>query len=352
MPSLNLLQRTCLKPSYSLRAQLLLSFGSSALVTIAIVVVLAAIFASKAGDTVQSQADYVLQEQVVASFVSSSLHVAERIAAHMSSTEGALQLIVESTKDRLQGYPADGWQEDVFVPFFDTDSRRNQYPLRMPPAPLDWNITWGFGREDQYEHIQDRLQVNPENPRSVPITTASGVYHMQGACDPNQKDPAGLGYYPNCTAAHNDISTGGVVQPTSTNWGLHRVTGDLGALTKAIYEVQRELFLTGIYFVNAGAGSTLWYPGHVSPHALYQSQGCDWMNKTNPYTGQPFGTLEEMARCHPAGTWVSEREYNGVERPWFRRAALTPNVYWHGPYNALDSGIRMISCVRSMFDRM
>ena len=340
----------CLKPSYSLRAQLLLSFGSSALVTIAVVVMLAAIFASKAGDTVQDQADYVLQQQVVASFVSSSLHVAERLAAHMSSTEGALQLIVEATRDRLQGYPNAGWQDDAYVPFYDTDSETNQYPLRMPPAPLDWNITWNFGLHDAHEHI--RLPVDP-NDSGIIITTASGVYHMQGACDPDQTDQAGLGYYPNCTAAHNDIRTGGVVQPTTTNWGLHRVTGDLGAVTKAIFEVQRELFLVGIYFVNAGAGSALWYPGHVSPPARYRSQGCDWMNETNPYTKQPYATPEERARCHPNGTEVSEREYNALERPWFRRAVLTPDdVYWHGPFNALDTGIRMNMCVRSIFDRM
>ena len=97
-------QQTCLKQSYSLRKQLMLSFGPSTVLTIALVVSLAVLFAILAGDRVRQEAGTVLQNQLVASFVSSSAHVAERMTYRLQREESAVQIMVESTRDRIVGY--------------------------------------------------------------------------------------------------------------------------------------------------------------------------------------------------------------------------------------------------------
>jgi hypothetical protein len=345
-------QWTCLKPAYSLRRQLMLSFVLPAFLTIAIVVSLAVTFAHRAGVEVQDRANRVLEEQVITKFASSSSYVAEQITAYMESSQGAVQLMAEVTRDRIVGYPKPGWEEDLFVPFFDTESQSNKYPLKSPPPPLDWNITPNVNEKNMNEHLYGRLEyLSAAIARG--ISTASGVYHFQGSCDPNADDPAALGYQANCTDLNNDIDAGGILQPTSTNKWLHQKAGDLAVLMKPLFEAQPDVMLAGVYFVNSGAGSTLWYPGHKIATGAYTSNGCDWMSQTNPYTNEPFATDEEIARCHPKGEPVPVREYNPLERVWFKECVENHGEFsWHGPYNAFSGGFRMVSVCRSVFDRM
>lgn len=68
----------------------------------------------------------------------------------------------------------------------------------------------------------------------------------------------------------------------------------------------------------------------------------------NPYTGKPFGTDEDIARCHPAGTLVSAREYNAMERKWCRQVALDPS---RDPFNVTESYRGLIAIARGVFDR-
>lgn len=347
-------QRTCLKPSYSLRRQLLLGFGSSALLTIAIVVTLAGIFANEAGDTVRNRADSVLREQVKSSLVNSTHYAAERFSQRLASTEGALQLLIEATRDRIVGYPLPGWEEDRYVPFFDTEQQRNVYPLNMPPAPLDWNMTSNLVEPgDYHEHFQDRVLPRLDAAEESPVTTATGVFLMQGSCNPAQKDPEGLGYYEGCTDSNNDIESGGILQPVNTTRYFHRVSGDLVALAKPIFEAQKELLLMGVYFVNRGSGAAVYFPGQKTPNGVFVSEGCDWMNNTNPYTSKPFGTAEEIARCHPKGQNVSTREYNPLIRGWIQGVMREPEkVFWFGPFLAYDVGSRLVCASKAVFDRM
>ncbi len=77
------------------------------------------------------------------------------------------------------------------------------------------------------------------------------------------------------------------------------------------------------------------------------------MREINPRSLQPFATEEEIARCHPAGSLVHQREYNPVERPWFKDFVLNSGeVRLFGPYRAYGEGLSIITFGRAIFDRM
>jgi hypothetical protein len=331
----------------------MLSYGVAAVVSILIVLFLAVLLGARAGEVVQQRAKTALEQQVIVSFAFSCRAVAEQITSYLDGTEGALQLVVEITRDRIVGYPSlQGWETDDYVPFFDTETQRNRYPLRTAPPPLDWNITSNIDANSIFEHFQERIGAAvPAGMRTV--TTASGVYHFQGSCDPHEKDPNGPGFYPNCTLLHNTMETGGVVQPTSTSQWLQQKSGDIATLIKPIYEAQPSLLLVGVYFFNSGAGSTLWYPGHTVAMGGYISDGCEWMNTTiNPHSNQLYATSEEVARCHAKGQVVPAREYNPLDRAWFRDCLEKPDEFrWFGPFEALESGTNLVSVCKGVFDR-
>ena len=294
----SLLQRTCLRPNYSLRRQLFISFGVSAFLTLAVVVVLACTSAYTAGRTVKEQSFQVMREQVIDNLLSSSRFVAEQYTGHMQNLEGVIQIMTEITQDRIVGYPDRGWEDDRNVPFLDMDTNTNKYPLKAPPVPLDWNITWNVNRENAVEHVQERSKWIGDAPV---MSTAS--YFMQGTCDPSVTDPNHPAYYENCTAANNDVITGGVVAPSPTNQALYQKSGDLGALLKPLFEAHNEILRIGLHFSNGGAGAVLTYPGFAIDGTAkpYKSIGCDWMREINPYTDMPFANETEIQRCHPAG---------------------------------------------------
>jgi len=293
-----------------------------------------------------------MRDQVEESLYTSSRLVSEQFDAFMVDLEGTVQLIVEAVQDRVVGYPYDGWEEDLFVPFHDMDSQTNMYPLAQPPPPMDWNITPNLNAENAVEHGQERAPWLAVFPL---VSTASGAYFMQGACNQSETDASAPSFYPNCTEANNDFETGGVVQPTKTNKGLYQRSGDLVVFLKALWESQKDALVVGVYFHNSGAGSQVTFPGFTwsGPNKPpYMSAGCDWMKNINPYTGDRFATDEEIARCHPKGTLVPQREYNPMERPWCQMFALNPSkVWWYGPYQVYDHGILIMTVGRAIFDR-
>jgi hypothetical protein len=72
----------------------------------------------------------------------------------------------------------------------------------------------------------------------------------------------------------------------------------------------------------------------------------------NPRNNRSYGTTEEIARCRPNGTKVAQRDYNPLERPWFRDAALSSSVSWHGPYFSNDdSKLTLLTVASGIFDR-
>lgn len=266
--------------------------------------------------------------------------------------EGTVQLIVEAVKDRIVGYPYSGWQNDSFVPFFDTETQTRMYPLAQPPPPMEWNITPNVDVLNVKEHDPERepwLELFPE------ITTATGAYFMQGSCDPSVTDPKRKTYYPNCTEENNNMETGGIIQPTETNKWLYEKSGDLSVFLKVIWESQHDALTAGIYFHNSGAGSQVVFPGYYWPgqeQPPYVSQGCDWMKEINPHTGSPYATNDDFLKCHPKGTLVPQREYNPAERPWYQAMVSNPDeLVWYGPYISFDHGAVIITVGKTIFDR-
>lgn len=293
-----------------------------------------------------------MRGQVTDNLLIGSRLVGEHFDAYMADLEGTVQLLTEAVKDRIVGYPYDGWEDDLFVPFYDIESRRNVYPLNHPPCQMDWNTTLNINAENAEEHLQERAHWSKIFPD---VATASALYFMQGVCDPSEKNASVSTYYPNCTEANNDFRTGGVVQPTPTSRGLYEKSGDITVFLKSLYESQYDALAIGVYFHNSGAGSVVKFPSfhwNMDNAPPYVSIGCDWMRSTNPRTGAPFATENDIARCHPNGTLVLSREYNPMERPWCRDFALNPDaIVWYGPFLSLDSGIAQMMVGRSVFDR-
>jgi hypothetical protein len=347
----SLLNATCLKSSYSLRRQLLLSFGASAVFTLFLVVALASITSHLAGQQVRGQSDNVMRAQVIANLAESVEFVGDTITAYLQALEGNVQLMVEATSERIVGYPNEGYEDDRHVPFKDSVSGLNKYPLNLPPPPLDWNITVNVNSSNAEEHLQERAAL----ALAYQVSSESASYFIQGACDPSANNSNSLRHYPNCSEANNNMETGGVIAPTVTSKWIHEKAADLVVFLKPLFESNPSILLNSVSFHNSGAGATIDYPGYVriGNGKPYVSEGCDWMREINPRSLQPFATEEEIARCHPAGSLVHQREYNPVERPWFKDFVLNSGeVRLFGPYRAYGEGLSIITFGRAIFDRM
>ena len=89
------------------------------------------------------------------------------------------------------------------------------------------------------------------------------------------------------------------------------------------------------------------------------------IRETNPFTGEPFATQQEIERCKPAGEISSQRLFNPLETSWCRDFALDSTnpkqdqeqVLWRGPFvrNVNDHGNgglhQTINVGRGVFDR-
>ena len=246
--------------------------------------------------------------------------------------------MVEIARDRFTGYPKT-LNDDSLAPFYDAENKVNMYPLQSNPLPLEWDFSTTLNGEGNVnhgnyaEHVQDRWSWYDSNPR---LSTESAFYSMQGACDPKVTNSTAMEYYPNCSDANNDISTGGIIAPTPTNQFIYQKSADLSPFLKALYEYHQYIKQLGYYFSNSGAGSSMMIPHYaLDGTSEYVSLGCEWMrapNPNNPDLG-PIGTDEDISRCHPEGVVVPTREYNPLERQWCRDQVLNPNrVHCIGPY--------------------
>lgn len=329
----------CLKPTWSLRRQVLFSFGITGVVTTALVVGMACICAIRAGHLVQTEARNFMRQEVIDSISNSSRYAAETFGQELDHLRGTVSLMVEIVRDRISNYPLEGWEDDGRVPFVTVDNGRRLYPLRNPLLPRDWNVTINVNGSNHREHLQELFELlnkqhDPDNTHQhetefVPkLSTVSAAYSFQGNCDPratSENDPT---YYEGCTDEHNNATSGGI-QPTSTSAGLEQKAADIGALLKPIWESRADLLQVTVHFVNEGAGSLVHFPSfvHSNRRKAYRSQGCDWLHThANPYTGRPFLTQEQTQRnCRPNGTWVDARDFNPLEQAWCRDQALHPN---------------------------
>mmetsp|Transcript_15777 Transcript_15777/g.33367 ORF Transcript_15777/g.33367 Transcript_15777/m.33367 type:complete len:1213 (+) Transcript_15777:226-3864(+) len=347
--------RFFLNPSYPLRRQMLLTFGSVSSLTIVIVMLVSIIASITTGNAIKEKSNVNMGNWVEEITISTSQFVSEALSPKIMPND-LVDLMVEIVQDRFAGYPTT--EDDSSTPFFDIQSKSNIYPLKNNPLPLDWNYSHtpnerGNVNDDNYmSHVQSRWPWYSEKRR---LSTAVAMYTMQGSCDPRADPEDEVTYYPNCTDANNNITTGGVVAPSPTNKQIYDKGADLSPFLKALYEYHYIKQL-GYYFSNSGAGSSVFFPQHEldSSHS-YVSAGCDWMRAPNPIDPSlgPIGSEEEISRCHPKGAVVPTREYNPLERGWCREQALNPTrVHSIGPYmSAWDEDKKWLLTVgRAVYD--
>jgi hypothetical protein len=92
------------------------------------------------------------------------------------------------------------------------------------------------------------------------------------------------------------------------------------------------------------------YRKMISPSFLLVSLSSG--REINPFTDEPYGTEEEISRCHPAGTKVLPREFNPMERAWCQNFALNPEeIGWYGPFFTSGGELPILMVGRGVFDR-
>lgn len=354
------LHRTCLHPKLSLKHQLFLSFGLVTTLSLFFVMTTSILTVRAAGDHVKSLSRRNLEHWSQENVRVSSRILAETLTKDLGHVLSLTAILVETTKDRFVGYPDDpGYADDSLVPFRDMVSGRNIYPLKASaPLPLEWELEptvitdknakehLGFLRSEWY--LKDDL------------STATANLRMQGACDPNETDPSEKRYYANCTDANNDVSVGGVVNPTGTMDLIHKKVSDYAtAILKPLYEAHFVVKIVGIFFANSGAGAVVAYPAITADgSASYISSGCDWLREPNPMDPmnktRSIGSEEMIARCRPAGTKVFNRDFNPLERDWCREQALDPGKpHLFGPYkDAFTHDLWLFAFGQAVYDRV
>ena len=326
--------------------------------TIFIVVSMATIAAQRAGSKVRDESMELFQTQLDVILQESGVFTGDILDKKMNGLRGSVNLLTEIVRDRIVGYPNDGWENDIHVPFVDRETGRRFYPLKANLLPQDFRIISNIDPNNTAnlsENLQERGDIGDYQMQLLTNwNTESAMFNFQGNCDPRITDPKELGYYPFCTEDNNDASLGGKIKfPTTTLAPLEQKAADIGVFTKAIFEAQPLAHSLGVWFVNSGAGAGVTFPSFAAIKGLeYTSEGCEWMREINPYTGRPLGTEEEINRCAPAGTRSTIRDYNGLERPWCADQALHPGeTRIFGPYKGTTFLTWRVTIGRAVFDR-
>jgi len=279
-----------LRPTAPLGHQLLLAFGLPATIIIVGVTLVASLLASNSVDL-----HPVITSQVVTSFATSSLYVAEQISAYMDLQEGTVQLAVQLAQDRLSSR----------IPF-------DEYPLHQPPPPLVSDFVSNY--PNLTEALPGRPGIMYRLVEASPISTEQGVYHTQclywmetGVCDWNR-------------TIQDDM--------------YYDKMGDLVPPLKALYEATEDAFTAGIYLYNEGKGSLLWYPGHNMANATYTSLGCN----------------DDGELCGLAGQErYAPTQYTPLERHWFQTCFASNQTIYYGPHRGLGTDALSVTLVCSKF---
>jgi len=351
-----ILQLSCIRPTYTLRRQLVAGYGITAFVTVFIVVLISTIAANRAGKSVREESIELFRIQLDAIVQESGVMTGDILDKKMNSLRGSANLLVEIVRDRIVGYPNDGWENDTHVPFVDQETGRRVYPLKAELLPQDYSVKSNLDTNDidnLAENLQERLGDDVLRPLFQGWNTERAMFSFQGNCDPNLTDPDTEGYYPFCSDKNNDASLGGKINPTTTLAPLEQKAADIGVFLKAIWEAQPLAVSIGVIFVNSGAGAMVTYPSFTADSANdYTSAGCDWMRETNSLTGRPYATENEINRCTPPGRISSIREYNGLERKWCSDQALHPGeTRIFGPYGDVTKSSWRVTFGKAAFDR-
>jgi hypothetical protein len=98
----NLLRKLCLRPPWSLRRQLLTSFGTTAIIAIGAVMLIASVTTHSSGENVKSEARQSMTNQVTVNLGASTRYTAETFSKKLfDNLGGASAIIEEGTRDSV-----------------------------------------------------------------------------------------------------------------------------------------------------------------------------------------------------------------------------------------------------------
>jgi hypothetical protein len=216
---------------------------------------------------VKEEARNFMRREVINSISNSTQRGVDTFTHELDHLRGTVSIVVELIRDRIVGYPHEGWQNDSQIPFTNLQGN-NVYPLKSKLLPRDWMVQPNVNVANHEEHVLELFDLLQKQHMAVhgheffphhgtpALSTESSTFVFQGNCDPSltDQDRDHAAYYPNCTDANNDGTTGGVVRPTSTSAGLEAKAADIGAILKPIWESSGDIMLVSVHFVNQGAG--------------------------------------------------------------------------------------------------
>eukprot|EP00537_Pseudo-nitzschia_pungens_P004689 CAMPEP_0172374480 /NCGR_PEP_ID=MMETSP1060-20121228/55972_1 /TAXON_ID=37318 /ORGANISM="Pseudo-nitzschia pungens, Strain cf. cingulata" /LENGTH=2064 /DNA_ID=CAMNT_0013101175 /DNA_START=277 /DNA_END=6471 /DNA_ORIENTATION=+ len=283
----------------SLKTQLFSSFGLAAFCSLFAVAISSCFVVYYSGEKLIGRSRLLMYEQVE-NRVSSSVQLFS-VAGRAKYVEECTQILVESVRDRIAGYPTmNGWETGKYVPFESNVERpdgertkKRMYPLNEPPVPLDFQIS----RDIEVDGIDDpsidwRLKKYPE----VVSSTKTSSYKIPGRFETEENGPS---MSKTMDALKDDA--------------LYQTTGDLSVMLKSMFETFDELLMIEINFFE---GSSLQFPALADNSSLldsgtYVTKGCDWTTELrNPFTGKPYAT---KSPCHPPGTVLPLRRRHAME---------------------------------------
>ena len=349
-----LLEMICLRSKFPVRTQMMLSFGLISALVLLLVTITGVALSFRVSNMSKLSWYKIIQESSREKAGSTSRYVADALTP--MTPIGTVDILQEAVRDRFVGYPDHpDYEEDLLVPFPDIESGTNKYPIDFPPLKLDWQLVPNVNSSSQDEHTQGRWAWYSNSSR---LSMAGAFYSMQGTCDPSETNAGHINFYPNCTDANNNITTGGVIMPTTTNMQIYHKAKDLQIFLKPLYEYSNLIKTVGVYFANGGAGSSMVFPHlEINPTLSYTSIGCDWMESPNPLNrSQNIGTWEMIQRCHPKGEKVDRAESNPMETEWCRDQALNPHrTNQAGPFldsSSSEEGQWELFLGKAVYDRL
>jgi hypothetical protein len=345
-----IVRKFCLNPRYTLKTQMMISFGSLNIIIILLVVLICVGMTQWIGIETNRLVRVEFDDNINFAMQLNGRYLADAFSSAFVMND-KVDLVHDVIQDRFEGYPN---PSDDEVPFFDMETETNIYPIIGEPMPIRWDVQ-NNTNEDNYEEFVDSRWKYFKN---ISVDTTNAGFSFQGSCDPSETNSSGRSYGSNCTFANNNITTGGVVAPSEETEMYHRKGSDLVPILRALFETREQIREIHISFLNNGAGATITYPQYALSHQLnYISDGCEWLLSQNPLLSRnpnkdgKIGNEKMLQNCHKKNETVSNFQYNAMERKWCRDQALSPNLIHIQTVVDAQTNEYLIQIGKSVYDR-